>query len=90
MSINKNGNEKSQIHLYCNPKLYKDFKEAVKQYNRSENTDNSISEIIRELMKGFITNPNKEFLKNIITANISREVKDRTNNINIGGANDGV
>lgn len=54
MPVNKNGDVKSQIHLYCNPKLYNDFKEAVKQYNRSENTDNSISEIIRELMKGFI------------------------------------
>ena len=54
MTKRKNGKERSQIHLYSNPKLYKDFKEAVKQYNEAGNTDISISEVIRELMRDFI------------------------------------
>ena len=60
MHKNKNGKLRSQLHLYCEPKLYKDFKEAVQQYNRTGNTDISISEIIREFMKEFIKkqNPN--------------------------------
>ena len=57
----KNNNEKlkSQIHLYCNPKLYKDFKEAVKQYNKDENTDTTISGLIRDFMADFISQHNK-------------------------------
>lgn len=54
MYKNKNGNLKSQIHLYCNPDLHRDFKEAVKQYNEAGNTDIGISEIIREFMADFI------------------------------------
>lgn len=54
MHKNKNGKLRSQIHLYCNPELYKEFKEAVKQYNKAGNTDISISEIIRVLMADFI------------------------------------
>lgn len=50
----KYGNIKSQIHLYCNPKLYKDFKKAVKHYNETENKNFGISGIIREFMKDFI------------------------------------
>lgn len=52
------GEVRSQLHLYCEPKLYNEFKEAVKQYNETGNTDISISELIREFMKEFIRNQN--------------------------------
>lgn len=54
MTKKKNGKERSQIHLYCNPTLYNDFKESVKQYNKNGNTDISISELIRDFMADFI------------------------------------
>lgn len=54
MHKNKNGKLRSQIHLYCKPDLYKDFKEAVKEYNEAENTDIGISELIRGFMADFI------------------------------------
>ena len=38
--ITKNNKVKKQIHLYSNPKLYNEFKENVKQLNKT--TDNII------------------------------------------------
>lgn len=77
MFKNKNGEVKSQIHLYCNPKLYKDFKEAVKQYNKTAKENNSISEIIRVLMMEFIKNSSNDSENNI-------KVKETENNTNGG------
>lgn len=77
MFKNKDGEVKSQLHLYCNPKLYKDFKEAVKQYNKTAKENNSISEIIRVLMMEFIKN-NSNDSSSII------KVKETENNTNRG------
>lgn len=54
-----NGEVKSQLHLYCNSKLYDEFKQAVKQYNKDGNTDTTISELIRDFMADFIRQHNK-------------------------------
>lgn len=53
MAKNKDGSLKSQIHLYSTPKLYDDFKEAVKQFNNTNESNYSISEILRVLMYVF-------------------------------------
>lgn len=53
MYKNKNGNAKSQIHLYSNPKLYGDFKETIKEVNTNTGNDFGISEILRACMHEF-------------------------------------
>lgn len=67
MTILKNGNEKSQIHLYSNPKLYGDFKDSIKQLNNATGKSYGISEIIRALMLHFTLTPE---LQQIIISNI--------------------
>jgi len=57
MYKNKNGKVKSQIHLYSNPKLYGDFKEAINQLNNKFGKSYGISEIIRALMLQFSNCP---------------------------------
>ena len=57
MYKNKNGKVKSQIHLYSNPKLYGDFKEAINQLNNKFGKSYGISEIIRALMIQFSNSP---------------------------------
>lgn len=68
MSKNKNGKVNSQIHLYSTPKLYNDFKEAVKQFNNTDENNYSISEILRVFMLIFTKNPT-------IRSIISKEIK---------------
>ena len=61
----KNRKGKSQIHLYSNSKLYNDFKENVKQLNKSTDKDLTISEILRVCIYKF--NNSAEFQKLIIS-----------------------
>ena len=45
---------KTQVHIFCNPELYQDFKEAISKFNKTNNKNVSISETIRYCMKEFI------------------------------------
>lgn len=78
MFKNKDGKVKSQLHLYCNPKLYNDFKNAVKQYNETAKDSTTISEVIRVLMMEFINNSSNN-------SNFNAEFMEMINN-NKGGA----
>ena len=78
MYTTKYGEVKSQMHLYCNPKLYNEFKKAVKQYNKTAKNKISISEVTRVLMREFINNSSNN-------PNFNAEFEELANN-NKGGA----
>ena len=67
----KNGDVKSQLHLYITPELYNELKETVLKYNNNTYDKTTISELIRFLITEFIKNYNTgvhykvEFLENL-------------------------
>lgn len=65
VKILKNGEIREQLHLYCSPKIYGDFKESIKQLNNNTGKDYGISEIIRACMIRFSNSP--EFQQMIIS-----------------------
>lgn len=53
-----NRDVKSQIHLYCTPKLYEDFKQVLEQYNKETGDNLTISEALRFFIYQFANSYN--------------------------------